>query len=250
MPRPPSFARPEMPPENERHRSPRAVFAPREDLGPPTASIGALRPTQMTVGYREVAGKRDRWRPAVTAMQPLAPPRWTVPVVVGPSAKLYALDRHHWMCALAAEGVSDVPVIAIEDLAHLDEANFWSILENRNWCHPYDTLGRRRPWKEMPTSMAQLMDDPFRSLASALRRAGGFVKHPAPFSEFAWVTHLRRHIPLSLVEHDFGAALREALRLSSDHFAATAQPTSDRSTRLAAAANWRRFQAAPLTYIK
>jgi hypothetical protein len=69
----------------------------------------------------------------------------------------------------------------------------------------------------MLTSMAQLMDDPFHSLASSLRRAGGFAKHPAPFSEFAWATDLRRHIPLSLVEHDFDAALREALCLSSDH---------------------------------
>jgi hypothetical protein len=115
-------------------------------------------------------------------------------------------------------------VLALDDLAHLEEAKFWTILESRGWCHPYDALGRRRAWAEMPTSMAQLMDDPFRSLASALRRAGGFAKHPEPFSEFAWVTRLRRHIPLSLVEHNFDAALREALRLLSDHSAAAPRP--------------------------
>lgn len=224
MSHPPSILGPETPRNNEGPLSLRAIFASCADFGPASARIEALNPTQMTVGFREVAEKRKRWRAGTTAVQPPALPRRTVPVVIGPSAKLYALDRHHWICAFAAEGVRDVSVLALEDLAHLEEVNFWTILESRGWCHPYDALGRRRAWAEMPTSMAQLMDDPFRSLASALRRAGGFAKHPAPFSEFAWATHLRRHIPLSLVEHDFDAALGEALRLTSDHSAVAPRP--------------------------
>jgi Putative ParB-like nuclease len=170
MSQPPSIPGPEALLENKGCRSLRAIFAPREDLRLASAPIEVLRPTQITVGFREVAEKRRRWRAAMNAVQLQALPRRIVPVVIGPSVKLYALDRHHWICAFAAEGVRDASVLALDDLAHLEEAKFWTILESRGWCHPYDALGRRRAWAEMPTSMAQLMDDPFRSLAGALGR--------------------------------------------------------------------------------
>ena len=35
-------------------------------------------------------------------------------------------------------------------------------------------------------TVAELIDDPFRSLAGELRRAGGFAKDTTPFSEFLW----------------------------------------------------------------
>jgi hypothetical protein len=39
-----------------------------------------------------------------------------------------------------------------------------------------------------------LIDDPFRSLADELRRAGGFAKDTTPFSEFLWTDFLRRRV--------------------------------------------------------
>jgi hypothetical protein len=54
--------------------------------------------------------------------------------------------------------------------------------------------GRRRPYRDLPKSIDKLMDDPFRSLAGELRRAGGFAKDTTPFSEFLWANFLRRRM--------------------------------------------------------
>ena len=62
--------------------------------------------------------------------------------------------------------------------------------------------------------MTGLIDDPFRSLAGALRRSGGFAKDTTPFNEFLWANFLRRRIKRKLVETDFAAALKHAVKLA------------------------------------
>jgi hypothetical protein len=57
-----------------------------------------------------------------------------------------------------------------------------AILESCNWTHPFDDEGRRCPYDEMPATVNDLIDDPFRSLAGELKRAGGYAKNRAPFS--------------------------------------------------------------------
>jgi len=59
-----------------------------------------------------------------------------------------------------------------------------------------------------------LKDDPFRSLAGELRRAGGFAKDTTPFSEFLWADFLRRHLERRRVKQDFSAAVRQAMKLA------------------------------------
>ena len=62
--------------------------------------------------------------------------------------------------------------------------------------------------------MADLKDDPFRSLAGELRRIGGFAKDTTPFSEFLWADFLRRNLSRKRVEADFDKALEKALALA------------------------------------
>ena len=59
-----------------------------------------------------------------------------------------------------------------------------------------------------------MKDDPFRSLAGELRRAGGFAKDTTPFSEFLWADFLRRHLERRRVKQDFSAAVRQAMKLA------------------------------------
>jgi hypothetical protein len=80
----------------------------------------------------------------------------------------------------------------------------------------------------MPETIDDLEDDPFRSLAGALKRAGGFAKDKTPFSEFKWSDFLRRRIGRELVERDFGRALAKAMQLAQ-------------TTEAAALPGWRRF---------
>jgi hypothetical protein len=77
--------------------------------------------------------------------------------------------------------------------------------------HPFDDNGRRRNYADIPKSVMELVDDPFRSLAGELRRAGGYAKDTTPFSEFIWADFLRRRIKRKLVEKDFDRALEKAL---------------------------------------
>jgi hypothetical protein len=65
--------------------------------------------------------------------------------------------------------------------------------------------------------VADLKDDPFRSLAGELRRAGGFAKDTTPFSEFLWADYLRRRLPRKTVDSDFEKALEKGLTLVKSH---------------------------------
>jgi hypothetical protein len=80
--------------------------------------------------------------------------------------------------------------------------------------HPFDSRGERRPYKDIPKSVAALVDDPFRSLAGELRRAGGFAKDTTPFSEFLWADFLRRRMKRKSVERDFPLAIKKAKELA------------------------------------
>jgi hypothetical protein len=74
--------------------------------------------------------------------------------------------------------------------------------------------GRRRPYSDLPKSVDKLIDDPFRSLAGELRRAGGFAKDTTPFSEFLWADFLRRRMKRGAVETDFALAIEKSLQLA------------------------------------
>ncbi len=180
-----------------------------------TTAIAELRPTQITVGMREVLAKRQRWREIGTRKgggEFLG--KHMIPVILGPKLRHYVIDHHHLARALHDEGVKNLAVTVIADLSALDSDAFWTVMDNRNWMHPFDAKGRRCHYREIPKSLSELVDDPFRSLAGELRRAGGFAKDTTPFSEFLWADFLRRRMKRKLVEGDFDGALEEALQLA------------------------------------
>jgi hypothetical protein len=167
----------------------------------------------MTVGFEEVLAKQRHWRAARVDGRRLTILDRPVPVVLGPAGKLYALDRHHWMRALMAEGAYEIPVVIRADLQAHDLAGFWRALSARGWCRPYDGEGRRRLFSDIPESIGGLTDDPYRSLVGALRRAGVLAKDDRPFSEFHLADDLRRHIRKADLLNDPVAAQCTAARL-------------------------------------
>ena len=185
---------------------------------PPTESVLAriadLHPTQITVGFREVAQKRRGLRFRIRKAGEKGAATLIAPIVLGPGGALYLLDRHHLACAMQAEGLQEVQIRQIADFSALAPQDLWPALEARGWCRPYDAEGRRQPFEDIPLTLASLRDDPFRSLASALRRAGGFTKRAPPFSEFAWADFLRRRISRDVVVTDFDGSLDLALILA------------------------------------
>jgi hypothetical protein len=173
-----------------------------------------LRPTQMTVGMREVKEKRKRFREQKGKKQEELLGKHMIPVVVGPDKRFYVVDHHHLARALHEEGVADILVTVIGDLRMVERDAFWGVMDNKRWVYPYDTKGERRPFKDLPKSVSDLKDDPFRSLAGELRRAGGFAKDTTPFSEFLWADFLRRLLPRKTVEDNFAKAMEKALEFA------------------------------------
>ena len=57
--------------------------------------ILSLRPTQMTVGMREVKEKRKRWREQKKKKQAESLGKHMIPVVRGPDQRYYVVDHHH-----------------------------------------------------------------------------------------------------------------------------------------------------------
>ena len=194
----------------------------REPLVQPTPIL-SLRPTQMTVGMREVKEKRQRWREHKSKKkQAELLGKHMIPVVHGPDDRFYVIDHHHLALSLQEEGVKNVLVTVVADLSELDPEDFWLVLDHHSWVHPYDENGRRRDFSKIPKSIDGLKDDPFRSLAGELRRVGGFAKDTTPFSEFLWADFLRRRISKKIVEKnfakavekDFPAAVKKAMKLA------------------------------------
>ena len=177
-------------------------------------TVESLLPTQMTVGMREVEEKRKALRKrGAKKIGPFLGDHM-MPVVLGPKDRHFIIDHHHLSLALHKEGIEKVLVTIVANLSALPMDDFWIVLDHHAWVHPYDVDGRRRDFAKIPKSIEGLKDDPFRSLAGELRRAGGFAKDTTPFSEFLWADFLRRRMKRSKVEREFDKALKEAMVLA------------------------------------
>jgi hypothetical protein len=176
--------------------------------------LADLRPTQMTVGLREVREKRKRWQKISPEKDADFLGKHMIPVILGPKDRHYVIDHHHLGLALLEEKIEHILVTVVANLSTLEKDAFWVFLDNRGWTHPFDENGQRRTYADVPKSLSDLVDDPFRSLAGELRRAGGYAKDTTPFAEFLWADFLRRRIKRALVDKDFEQALEKALQFA------------------------------------
>ena len=178
--------------------------------------IMELRPTQITVGMREVEAKRKAFREK-GAKSGTFLGNHMIPVALGPKKRPYILDHHHLALSLHLEGVEHVLISVVADLSSLDKETFWFVLAHKNWMHIYDATGKLRTHNDIPKTVTGMQDDPYRSLAGELRQHGGYAKDTAFYSEFLWADYLRRTIKAKLVADDFGQALKSALEVAKDH---------------------------------
>ena len=123
--------------------------------------IAGLRPTQITVGMREVTEKRRQWRERVDRDGGEFLGRHMIPVLLGPKRRHYVIDHHHLARALEEEGIKNILVTIVADLHALQKSSFWVVLDHRGWCHPYDASGRRRDFDDpilstIPTAASQV----------------------------------------------------------------------------------------------
>jgi hypothetical protein len=180
-----------------------------------TIRLARVRPTQLTAGYAEVRLKAREWARLPKKERKEALANHVFPAVLGPAHEYFIIDHHHLGIALMEQGVKDAFVAVLDDLSWLEPPVFWRTMEYRSWCHPYDRQGRRRDYREIPRRLQDLKDDPYRSLAGLVRRAGGFAKDQEPFVEFLWADYFRPRVSARLINRNPRRATQRGLELAS-----------------------------------
>jgi hypothetical protein len=177
-------------------------------------AIDDLRPTQITVGMREVEAKRALWRSRPRDAEGKFLGSHMVPAVIGPKGRPWIVDHHHLALAMKMEGVEQVMVSVLARLDHLPKQRFLAFMDAHNWLHPYDAQGQRGTFGDLPKSITDLVDDPYRSLAGIVRQAGGYAKSPTPYTEFLWADFFRDRIKPGRLDDHFDDCVAEAVPLA------------------------------------
>lgn len=156
-----------------------------------TVRIDDLHPTQLTLGLAEVQVRARAMaalpRKELKALLKARP----VPYVIGPAGQFYLIDHHHLCRALHQIGRRRVVLGDCRaDWSDLDLRSFWLRMEAEGFCWPIDAEGNRRPWRKIPRHVADLTDNPWRSLARGLR-GRAYTNEDTPFQEFMWGDYFR-----------------------------------------------------------
>jgi len=174
-------------------------------------AIASLRPTQMTVGYREVACKRLEWREIAGHDGPDFLGRHMVPVVIGWKKHAYLIDHHHLVRAVLEEGVAHVLTSVVADLSDLAKPEFWSVMDH--YAGPIRSMPQAsasrtptcpNPWAGLPTIPSGHWPAHF-----AAR-----VVMPRTIRRSARSCGLRNRIDLKKLHQDFKNAEITALKLA------------------------------------
>lgn len=181
-----------------------------------TPPVLDLRPTQFVLGMKEIESKVEK----ISKLDPKAWAKYrddhVIPVVVGPGPQFYMIDHHHFARACWELGKTDFKIKIIDDKNKLSEQHFWNFMIRKEWTYLHDQfgLGPHAP-AALPADIRCLADDPYRSLAWAVRDVGGFKKVDVPFFEFKWAAFYRQNLTTRLhSKSDFKDAVKTALKLS------------------------------------
>eukprot|EP00386_Alphamonas_edax_P008546 GDKI01027956.1.p1 GENE.GDKI01027956.1~~GDKI01027956.1.p1 ORF type:complete len:296 (-),score=83.75 GDKI01027956.1:124-1011(-) len=173
------------------------------------ADVNTLRPTQLVLGFIEVAEKVEKLKNANDLQKFLE--KRPVPVVLGPDKAMYIIDHHHLVRAAMSAGVPKVYIQQEADFSDMKEKKFWEKMIDKKWVYLMDENGNGpHPPESFPKSVQELRDDIFRSVAWAVREKEGFVKADIPFAEFAWANYFRKVLKTN-PKDNFDKAVDEAM---------------------------------------
>jgi hypothetical protein len=199
--------------------------------------LSDLHPTQTSVGMAEVRIKAEKLKDELqhrgerNFLKYLLKHEKEEPVIIGPGSVFYITDHHHLARALYDLGESHTYCIIVDNLSDERVDDFWKRMEDNNEVYLKDQNGNVITPNDLPTSIKDLSNDPFRSLAGAVRESCGFVKgdkgsSSEDYLEFQWADYLRTHwaqtgIPIKDIDTDFNNAIDAALHLAAQKDAAS-----------------------------
>lgn len=179
-------------------------------------SILDLKPTQFVLGMKEIESKvklisqfnKEELKEYCLNHQ--------IPVVLGPKKTLYMIDHHHFSRACWETKTTGFIIKVVHDLHTMNEQAFWNYMVKMDWTYLHDQfgLGPHTP-QSLPMDIRCMADDPYRSLAWAVRDKGGIKKVNTPFFEFKWAAFFRMNLPINLhSKSDFKAAIKAGIKLA------------------------------------
>jgi hypothetical protein len=193
--------------------------------------LSALHPTQTSVGMAEVRIKAEKLKDELQRrgernfLKYLLKHDKEEPVIIGPGGIFYVTDHHHLARALYDLGESNTYCMIVDDLSDKKVDDFWKRMKDSNEVYLKDQNGNAITPSDLPSSIKDLSNDPFRSLAGAVRESCGFEKSDKSSSaedylEFQWAEYLRAHweqtgIPAKDIDTNFGNATDAALHLAA-----------------------------------
>jgi hypothetical protein len=198
-------------------------------------SLSELHPTQASVGMTEVRIrskklKQEIERSSEDFLSYLRRQNRVEPVVIGPSNVFYLTDGHHLARALYDLGQKMAYCKVLDNVSNLQPDAFWKYMEDNNEVYLKDYQGSVIAPSDLPTSIGELHNDPFRSLAGAVRESCGFRNDnkdgpDGNYLEFEWADYLRAHwaqtsIEVSDIDAHFDRAIQAALQLATQNEAA------------------------------
>lgn len=177
--------------------------------------VKLLHPTQFAVGYWEIDRRSEKV--ADKSGKKLLKYRedHVGKIVVGPAGEPFIIDRHHMACIMQRTGKSPTILAIVEaNFKTMPVDSFWKEMIARKWAYLYDENGKGPlDPKLLPKKIKDLKDDPFRSLAWAVREREGFSKTEEPFAEFQWADFFRGKIPADSANTHMEQLIQDALKL-------------------------------------
>jgi hypothetical protein len=185
--------------------------------------VSALHPTQFAVGYWEIGERAKKVVKKDGKKLEKYMEEHVGKIVVGPGGEPYIFDRHHMACIMQRTGKSPTIFATVEaNFKSLPADSFWKVMVARKWAYLYDNkgMGPLDP-SRLPKSIQNLDDDPFRSLAWAVREREGYHASGEPFAEFQWANFFRKKLPFEKANENMELLIREALKICHEPSART-----------------------------
>jgi len=164
-----------------------------------------LKPTQFAFGSGEVDCKKSYLESMSKSdlEKYLSDEKRYVVVIIGPDG-FYLVDGHHLLRAvLDADIDKDLKVLHCTILNNWQSYSmvvFWERMVDFNyvWLLDEKGVGPISP-DHLPRNIAEMQNDPFRTLAWSVSDAAGFGKVGTPFEDFMWGNFFRANIPLDSI---------------------------------------------------
>jgi len=182
-------------------------------------TVHELHPTQKVVGFRQVQATAKK----IKAMSHKSLHDYIsdkkIPIIAGPDGNFYMIDRHHMLYSLLLAKRQRLPPLIAKikkNWSDLSERNFWRKMREKNYIYLFDEFGESlTDHRQIPTHISDLDNDPYRSLAWAVREQDGFDKTNIPFAEFRWANFFRTRVSVGDSDYEFKNAVLAALKLAS-----------------------------------